>query len=166
MFTMWFQGWDPNNAGKDSYELALETLKKELASAGILLLSSFASFLFPLFLITPLSPPPSSSFSFSSSNICAIAPSNSLKASVKAGRIESVERDVRDAMKDFDAGGQTFSYALLRRDLPGKVISISLLPSLITPSPSFLYSFSSPSFSFLLVLLFLLLPPLPPSILF
>jgi len=84
MFTMWFQGWDANLAGKDSYELALETLKKELATAQA---------------------------------------SPAIKARVHQGKVESVERDIRDAMKDFAAvENQTFSYALLRRDLPGKVL--------------------------------------------
>jgi len=82
MFTMWFQGWDSSLSGKDSYERALEGLKKELASAS----------------------------------------ASDLKAKVTQGRVESLERDVRDAMKDFAETTQTFSYALLRRDLPGKVL--------------------------------------------
>jgi hypothetical protein len=84
MFTMWFQGWDPSIAGKDSYALALEGLKKELATAS----------------------------------------ASNLKAKVShKGIVESLERDVRDAMKDFEAvENQTFSYAMLRRDLPGKVL--------------------------------------------
>jgi len=83
MFTMWFQGWDSSLAGKDSYERALEGLKKELSTAS----------------------------------------ASELKAKVTDGRVESLVRDVRDAMKDFAAvENQTFSYALLRRDLPGKVL--------------------------------------------
>jgi len=81
MFTMWFQGWDPALAGKDAYEQALDSLKKELSQGS--------------------------------------APS--VKATVEDGKIASVTRDIRDAMKDFQsAEGMTFPYSVLRRDLPGK----------------------------------------------
>src|SRR5688500_6583073 len=83
MFTMWFQGWDAALSGKDSYEMALESLKRELSQGS--------------------------------------APQ--IQATVEQGRVQSVVRDVRDALQDFQtAEGQTFPYVVLRRDLPGKAL--------------------------------------------
>lgn len=46
----------------------------------------------------------------------------SIQATVEQGRVQSVVRDVRDALQDFkSAEGLVFPYAMLRRDLAGKV---------------------------------------------